>query len=198
MGATRIGRLIQMIRVVLIVCAAPIVVGLGCASPSKGSAAPDPSGTVVGELPKGPALGEVSGAEPGTTDYDMQVWKALLRDHTKIRRTVRHIDRGVEAETESDDPRIAALIKDHVLAMKDRIREGYPVRGWDPVFRELFKRHHLIRIDVVLTEKGVKIVETSDDPETVRLMRSHAAGVSDFVKEGFAIMDRETPYIDER
>jgi len=111
---------------------------------------------------------------------------------------VRHIDRGLEAETESDDPRIAALIKDHVLAMKDRIRGGYPVRGWDPVFRELFKRHHLIRLDVVLTEKGVKIVETSDDPETVRLMRSHAAGVSDFVKEGFAIMDRETPYIDER
>jgi hypothetical protein len=29
-------------------------------------------------------------------------------------------------------------------------------------------------------------------------MRSHAAGVTDFVKEGFAIMDRETPYIDER
>lgn len=187
-----------MIRFALVVCAALIAVGLGCASTSKPSAASDPSGTVTGELPKGPALGEVSGAEPGTTEYDMQVWKALLRDNAKIRRTVRHIDRGVEAETESDDPRIAALIKDHVLAMKDRIREGYPVRGWDPVFRELFKRHHLIRIDVLLTEKGVKIVETSDDPETVRLMRSHAAGVSDFVKEGFAIMDRETPYIDER
>jgi hypothetical protein len=172
--------------------------GVSCSTQAPPIAAADRSGTVTGELPKGPALGGVSDAEPGTTDYDMQVWKALLRDHTKIRRTVRHIDRGVEAQTESDDPRIAALIKDHVLAMKDRIRDGYPVRGWDPVFRELFKRHHLIRIDVVLTEKGVKIVETSDDPETVRLMRSHAAGVSDFVKEGFAIMDRETPYIDER
>lgn len=179
-------------------CAFSVVLCLGCETPARSGSAKDPSGTVTGELPKGPALGSVSDAEPGTTDYDMQVWKALLRDHTKIRRTVRHIDRGLEAETESDDPRIAALIKDHVLAMKDRIRDGYPVRGWDPVFRELFKRHHLIRIDVVLTEKGVKIVETSDDAETVRLMRSHAAGVSDFVKEGFAIMDRETPYIDER
>lgn len=187
-----------MIRFALLVaCSAPIIAILGCTAESPRGATPDPSGTVTGELPKGPALGGVSDAEPGTTDYDMQVWKALLRDHTKIRRTVRHIDRGLEAETESDDPRIAALIKDHVLAMKDRIREGYPVRGWDPVFRELFKRHHLIRIDVVLTEKGVRIVETSDDPKTVRLMRSHAAGVTEFVKEGFAIMDRETPYIDE-
>jgi hypothetical protein len=179
-------------------CALSAVATVGCSAPPQPSSMPDRSGTVTGELPSGPALGSVSDAEPGTTEYDMQVWKALLRDHTKIRRTVRHIDRGLEAETESDDPRIAALIKDHVLAMKDRIRDGYPVRGWDPVFRELFKRHHLIRLDVVLTEKGVKIVETSDDPETVRLMRSHAAGVSDFVKEGFAIMDRETPYIDER
>ena len=178
-------------------CAVCILACVGCSAPLVPGSASDPSGTVTGELPKGPALGGVSDAEPGTTDYDMQVWKSLLRDHTKIRRTVRHIDRGLEAETESDDPRIAALIKDHVLAMKDRIREGYPVRGWDPVFRELFKRHHLIRIDVVLTDKGVKIVETSDDPETVRLMRSHAAGVTDFVKEGFAIMDRETPYIDK-
>lgn len=181
-----------------IACSLPLIAGASCESTKQDVTVQDRSGTVAGELPKGPALGGVSDAEPGTTEYDMQVWKALLRDHTKIRRTVRHIDRGLEAETESDDPRIAALIKDHVLAMKDRIRGGYPVRGWDPVFRELFKRHHLIRLDVVLTERGVKIVETSDDPETVRLMRSHAAGVSDFVKEGFAIMDRETPYIDER
>jgi hypothetical protein len=78
----------------------------------------------------------------------------------------------------------ATLIKDHTLAMKDRVESGARVRTWDPVFRELFDGHAKVKLDVVLTEKGVSIVETSDDPETLRLLKSHSAGVTDMVREG--------------
>ena len=78
----------------------------------------------------------------------------------------------------------ATLIKDHTLAMKDRVESGARVRTWDPVFRELFDGHAKVKLEVVLTEKGVSIVETSDDPETLRLLKSHSAGVADMVREG--------------
>ena len=54
-----------------------------------------------------------------------------------------------------------------------------------------------MKLSVELTEKGVRIVETGDDPETVRLLRSHASGVTDFVRVGSAAAQRETPYVND-
>ena len=48
-----------------------------------------------------------------------------------------------------------------------------------------------------LTEKGVRIVETTQDPVTLRLLKSHSAGVTDMVREGGAAARRETPYVDD-
>lgn len=136
-------------------------------------------------------------ARVNTVARDRSVWQRLLSDHTKIRRTVAHRQEGelgiVEATTESDDPEIAALIIDHAEAMKERMIAGAPVRIWDPVFEELFKRHDKITIELQRTTKGVKIVESSRDPETIALMRSHAMGVSEFIREGPAASGRETP-----
>lgn len=127
---------------------------------------------------------------------DREVWMQLLRNHDKIRRTLIHREEGdlgiVEAITESDDPAIAALIIDHARSMQMRMKAGARVRIWDPVFRELFDRHELVELEVVVTEKGVRIVESSRDPETIALLRSHAMGVSDFVREGPEANRRET------
>ena len=146
-------------------------------------------------VPRAPT--SVSSADRGTQPYDRDVWQTLLYHHAKIRRTVTMIDNGVSAVTESDDPAVATLIKDHALAMRDRMVEGRQVRVWDPVFKELFARHTHVKLAVELTEKGVRIVETGDDAETVRLLRSHASGVSDFVRVGSAAAQRETPYIND-
>lgn len=127
---------------------------------------------------------------------DRAVWMQLLRNHDKIRRTLLHRQEGdlgiVEAITESDDPAIAALIIDHGLSMQNRMKAGAQVRIWDPVFRELFERHELVELEVFVTDKGVRIVESSRDPETIALLRSHAMGVSDFVREGPPANRRET------
>src|SRR5687767_1370710 len=44
---------------------------------------------------------------PGTMAYDQHVFTTLLEEHTKITRTVREIEGGIESVTESDDPKIA-------------------------------------------------------------------------------------------
>lgn len=139
-----------------------------------------------------------SAPAPGTLAYDKGVWMHLLEHHASIRREVRHLENGVEAVTESDDPAIAALIQDHALAMQSRMRVGARVRVWDPVFLELFDHADKVRLEIMTTGKGVKIVETSEDPHVVMLLRSHAEGLSDFVREGFEASAKATPYWHER
>lgn len=136
-------------------------------------------------------------AKVNTVAEDRDVWQQLLTDHAKIRRTVVHRQEGergiVEATTESDDPVVAARIRNHAVAMQNRMKAGAQVRVWDEVFEELFRRHDLVTLELTMTEKGVKIVEWSTDPETIALLRSHAMGVSDFVREGHEAGARATP-----
>ena len=174
--------------------------GLTAGCSATPAAVEPPSASAAGpnldpRVPRAPA--SVTAAQPGTQPYDRDVWQTLLHHHDTIRREVRRIPDGLEATTESDDPFVATLIQDHALAMKHRIEHGRRVRTWDPVFRELFDRHRHVRLEVELTEKGVRIVETTQDPVTLRLLKSHSAGVTDMVREGGAAARRETPYVDD-
>jgi hypothetical protein len=45
-------------------------------------------------------------------------------------------------------------------------------------------------MEVIPTEHGVKVVETSADPAVVRLIQAHADGVTEFVREGAAVMHK--------
>lgn len=124
--------------------------------------------------------------------HDRGIWHELLGANSSIRRTVRHSAKGVEAVTESDDPVVAAKIVAHAKAMQARMKTGARVRMWDPVFAELFARHGAVTLEVAPTEKGVRITESSDDPEALALLRSHAMGVSEFVRAGFDAAPLET------
>jgi len=132
----------------------------------------------------------------GNQPQDMKTIHTLFDDHKKITRTVKTISNGVETITESDDPKVKALIVEHSWAMKARLEKKQPIRQWDPLFAELFKHSGKIKMELTNTAKGVKVVETSDDVYVVKLIQSHAAGVSEFVKEGASIMHKEHPLPD--
>jgi hypothetical protein len=128
----------------------------------------------------------VSDAEPGTVAYDRDVFQTLLGNHELIRREFRDVEGGIESVTESDNAEVAALIQDHVAAMKVRIENGYRIRMWDPMFREIFDNADKIRMTFENTAKGVKVREVSDDPYVARLIQAHAKVVSGFVERGSA------------
>lgn len=134
-------------------------------------------------------------ADVNTVDHDRDVWMELLDAHASIRRTVWHTQTMVGAVTESDDPKVSAKIKEHTKAMQTRMKAGASVRNWDPVFKEMFEKHRAMKLEVVETEKGVRITEMSDDPEALALLRSHAMGVSEFIREGGDASSRETKRI---
>lgn len=169
----------QSLTVLASACLVALVVP-GCSSGPASSNA-----TEVEEAPK-----------PGSLAYDKGVWHDLLDNHQSIRREVTLLEDGVKATTESDDPKVAALIQDHAKAMQSRLKRKSGVRMWDPVFVDLFKNGHRVKLEIEQTEKGVRIAESSDDPETVKLLHSHAMGVSEFVHEGFEAATRATKRID--
>ena len=119
---------------------------------------------------------------------EMDTIHAIFGHTDKIKRTVRDTPNGVEAITESNDPVTARLIKQHAADMQHRLKAHHPIREWDPLFAALFAHADKINLKVIEKANGVRVTETTADPETLRLMRAHAAAVSGFVHDGPAGM----------
>jgi hypothetical protein len=111
---------------------------------------------------------------------------ALLSGHAGIVRKVEEVPGGVRTTTTSERPELVGAVRAHVRQMKAHVEEGRPVRLWDPVFRGIFANHEAVKLEVRDIEGGVEVVETSDDPAVVELIRQHAAKVDSFVKGGHA------------
>ncbi|MFN0120449.1 MAG: hypothetical protein ACKV2V_08105 [Blastocatellia bacterium] len=146
---------------------------------------------VAGLTMTGLAQGRGAGMGHGGEQMkDMQTIHALFGDHQKIKRTIKNLENGVETVTESNDPKVKALIVEHTWAMKARLKNHQPIRQWDPLFAALFEHADQIKLDVTNTAKGVKVTETSTDPYVVRLIQAHAASISEHVKEGPSSMPK--------
>lgn len=130
-------------------------------------------------------------------ERDKEVFHELLRRHDAIRREVENIPNGIRAVTESDDPELAGLIRGHVHEMHRRLSEGFGLRHWDPAFAEIFAQKDKVRMEVVETAKGVEIVETSDDPNVVKLIQAHGVVVTSFVNSGGRAASQPSPLPDD-
>jgi uncharacterized coiled-coil DUF342 family protein len=121
-----------------------------------------------------------------------------LNNHEKISREVTELSDGVETLTESEDPEIAAKIKEHVRWMQHRVEQAKPIRRRDPLFNEIFKHADKIEMKREETKNGVRVVETSKDPYVAKLIKAHAKAVSGFVSRGFAEarLNHSVPSID--
>ena len=115
---------------------------------------------------------------------DRSWFQFLLENRAKIRRTIVRTEEGVDTLTESDDPAIAAGIQTHVAAMHVRVKEGRGIHMRDPLFREVFRHADKISMEITDTQKGVRVIETSEDRYVVSLIQAHAEVVTAFIKNG--------------
>ncbi len=139
---------------------------------------------------RGPGMGRGPGPEMRA---DQDVFHFLLDHHAEIRRSVKRLDNGVETLTESENKEVATKIQEHVASMHERVKEGRGLRFWDELFVAIFEKYKQIRMTVEKTEKGVKVVETSDDKAVVLLIQAHADVVSQFVAHGFDEAQKNHP-----
>jgi len=122
------------------------------------------------------------------TMAQMIVVHELVVDHGRIQRTVTNLPNGIRTVTESDDPKVSQLIKDHATTMIDRVEKGsdprLPIES--PALHRIFRDKDKIHTVIETTAKGVAVVQTSTDPKVVAELQQHAAEVSDLVHGGMA------------
>jgi hypothetical protein len=110
----------------------------------------------------------------------------LLVNHDRIKRTVTNLPDGIRTVTESDDPKIAQLIKEHVASMDKRVETqddpGLPIES--PALRTILRNGEKVRLSTEITATGVIVTQTSTDAETVRALQQHASEVTDLVRGG--------------
>ena len=116
----------------------------------------------------------------------------LFVNHDRITRTVTNLPNGIRTVTESADPRIAQLLKDHVTSMGQRVESGndpgLPIES--QALRSIYLNYAKIHTTFESTATGIVAIQTSSDQETVASLQQHASEVTDFVKDGMAAMHR--------
>jgi hypothetical protein len=129
------------------------------------------------------AMGHVGNAATAGQVRDIH---ALLSDHSRIKRTVTNLRDGIRTVTKSDDPSVAQTIKTHVADMMRRVEAGdnadLPMQT--ARLHAIFRNKDKIATKWEATEKGVAVVQTSTDPETVAALQAHAADVTRLVQGG--------------
>jgi hypothetical protein len=137
-----------------------------------------------------PACGGPGMERGGGHDADMMGIHFLFAHRNSIARTVTEIPSGVETVTETDDPAVTAQLQEHVQSMYARLKEGRPINARDPLFAALFRNADKIDVHIEKTANGLRVRETSTDPDVVNLIRRHAEVVTAFIANGMHEMMR--------
>jgi len=130
-----------------------------------------------------------AGGRPALRDPSADV--EMFRHHAEMKRTASDIPGGIRAVTESEDPRVASLIQEHVSAMYAHLdREQpfpYPMSRSVPKMFANSSRYHR---RLTILPKGIAVTETSNDPEMIQVIRLHAREINGFVNDGMPAMMR--------
>jgi hypothetical protein len=160
------------------------------------------AGVLAGSLLAQPGpQGKGKGLGPGkdaAQRADMELVHFLLDHRKEITRKVTNLPNGIETQTESDNPKVAEKLQAHVQSMYQRVEEKRPIHARDPLFAEIFRNTHKIKMKLEKTKTGVKVIETSEDPYVAKLIQAHAEVVNLFLKNGRLEMMKDHPLPDKK
>lgn len=110
----------------------------------------------------------------------------MFRNFEAINRTVENLPNGIRTVTGSDDPEVMAVIASHVTGMIARVEEGRDPQIFiqSPTLDIFFERRDSITTEIDVTDEGIVVVQTSDDPEVVAALHEHAGEVTAMVERG--------------
>lgn len=149
------------------------------------------AGEVISEADGGHGAHEARGQRGGMAV--MPNAHALIAAHESIVRTFEEIPGGIRSTTTTEDAEVLPILRQHVREMYAHLDAGGHVRRGDPLFRELAAVQDFINVEVKDINNGIEVVSTSENEQVARLIRMHAAKVSDFVARGPAAMREHTP-----
>lgn len=141
-----------------------------------------------GGMAMGPGM--MGMAHDSATMAQMRVIHELVANNSRITRTVTNLPNGIRTTTESADPRLAKLIKEHVVTMDARVSKGDDPRlpMESPALHAIFAGYDKIHTTTDTTANGIVVVQTSGDSAVVAALQQHATEVTELVSRGMAAM----------
>ncbi|WP_240705255.1 hypothetical protein [Pacificoceanicola onchidii] len=110
----------------------------------------------------------------------------MFRNFDKIEREVENLPNGIRTVTVSDDPVVMDALVNHTVGMIDRVgqKRDPQVIIQSPTLDIFFERSEAIQSFVEITDEGLVVIQTSEDPEVVAALHVHAAEVTAMAEQG--------------
>lgn len=110
----------------------------------------------------------------------------MFRNFDTITREVENLPNGIRTVTRSSDQDVMDTLVSHVTGMIGRVETGDDPKIFiqSPTLDIFFARGDAIETDIDVTDDGIVVVQTSDDPEMVAALHTHAAEVSAMADRG--------------
>jgi len=120
------------------------------------------------------------------TDQEIDDLKNLFQNHQEITRIVENLPNGIKTLTTTPNEELRESLVDHVTMMITRLQEEKNPKVFiqSPTLDELFQHYDVIDTEIELTDEGVALIQTSEDPQVVALLQKHAAEIVDMVDRG--------------
>ena len=110
----------------------------------------------------------------------------MFRNFETLSRTVTELPNGIRTVTKSSDETVMAALASHVSGMIGRVetKDDPKIFIQSPTLDIFFARGDKIHSEIDMTDEGIVVVQTSDDPEIVAALHKHAAEVSAMAERG--------------
>ncbi|MDW3223828.1 MAG: hypothetical protein R8G34_13225 [Paracoccaceae bacterium] len=110
----------------------------------------------------------------------------LFRGFDTITREVTNLPNGIRTLTASTDQTVMDALVNHSVGMIDRVSQlnDPKIIIQSPTLDIFFLRGDGISSNVEMTDAGLLVVQTSDDPELVAALQTHAAEVTAMADKG--------------
>lgn len=120
------------------------------------------------------------------TEEESAEMAMLFRNFDQIDRSVTQLDNGIRTVTNATDPDVMDALVSHVIGMIGRVEEGDDPQVFiqSPTLDIFFVRGDAIETEIEVTEGGIVVVQTSDDPDVVTALQEHAAEVTAMADRG--------------
>lgn len=110
----------------------------------------------------------------------------LFNNFKTLSREVENLPNGIRSVTRSSDPDVMDALVSHTVGMIDRVgaKDDPQIIIQSKTLDIFFMRGERILSDIEMSDEGIIVTQTSDDPEIVKALHIHAAEVTDMVERG--------------
>jgi hypothetical protein len=120
------------------------------------------------------------------TERESEELAIMFHNFETMTRTVENLPNGIRTVTSSSDPEVMGVLASHVVGMIDRVERGDDPQIFiqSPTLDVFFVRGEAIHTEIDFTDEGIIVIQTSDDPQVVEALQTHAAEVSAMADHG--------------